>query len=442
MAATSKMEYKEIKVTGTVSVERVDRVNKPQREWAVLIMGPTGAGKSSFIEALGLKGSAKISSNGLDGCTQAVSTYKLINVTDSHGDPFYLVDSPGFADTKISEMAIVSMLQKWMKDNHKYFNCILYLTPITSTRLPGTQRQVLKTFNALTGVETAKDVMIVTTMWDNIWGENATKRAEDNYQQLQNDIWKDFIQEGAQLMQFHNAQESALSILDKAFASGLGELFSIDHHDENIKGSPFEANLVTDLQDRIQNLKSHIPTLHDELTHAKAQGDDLLLSTLRPRIQEAEEDLARFQKELDDSGLLPPVHLTPLATPPPDSEPHGTTLQANDATDIQQSEKPVFLPPLDPEPAVHGQLAVKIKAVPDVPPISDVVTLSIPPSDLQRHIPPSHEMAAPSISRSIEDDVQAEAQQPTPVQHAPGRFARIMQLMKCWGDAVGEHHAT
>ncbi|KAF9043418.1 hypothetical protein BJ165DRAFT_1612461 [Panaeolus papilionaceus] len=436
MATTSKPEYKAIKVTGVVSVDLADGVQPICQ--TVLIMGPTGAGKSSLIEALGLKGSSKISSNGLDGFTQGVSTYKLNNVTDGDGDPIYLVDSPGFADTKISEMAIVSMLHKWMKNND-VFSRILYLTPITSTRLPGTQRQVLKTFNALTGVQTAQNVMIVTTMWDNIWGEKATQRAEDNYQQLQNDIWKDFIDKGAEMTQYHNTTESALSILDNALSSGGGKDFSFEDH-RTLKGSPFEDNLLTDLQDRIQNLQSHILTFHDEFAHAEAEGDELLLSTLRPRIQEAKEDLARFQKELDDSGLLPPVPLTPLATPLSNSEPHGTTLQANDTTDIQQSANPVFLPPLDPEPAVHGQPAVKIKAVPAVPPISEVVTLSIPPSDLQQHIPPTHKMAAPSISQSIKDDVQAEAQQPTPVQHTPGRFACIMQLMKCWGDAVGDCH--
>ncbi|KAF9037261.1 hypothetical protein BJ165DRAFT_1597569 [Panaeolus papilionaceus] len=347
MATTSKMEYKEIKVTGPVSVERVDRAERYTP--TVLIMGPTGAGKSSFIEALGLKGSSKISSNGLDGYTQAVSTYKLINVTDSDGDPIYLVDSPGFADTKISKMAIVSMLQKWMKDNDTVFSCILYLTPITSTRLPGTQQQVLKTFHALTGVKTAKNVTIVTTMWDNIWAEHATKRAEDNYQQLQNDIWKDFIDEGAQMTQFHNTQKSVLSILEKAFASDIGRLFSIEHHRKNMQGSPFEGNLVTDLQDRIQNLKSHIPTLHDELAHAKAQGDQLLLSTLRPRLQEAEADLTRFQQELDDSGLLPPPPLLPLASPPTDSEPHNIATSG-----ISQSVKEdVQAMPQPPTPALR-----------------------------------------------------------------------------------------
>ncbi|KAF9037263.1 hypothetical protein BJ165DRAFT_1532638 [Panaeolus papilionaceus] len=46
MATTSKMEYKTIKVTGPVSVEQVDRVQG--RYCSVLIMGLTGAGKSSL----------------------------------------------------------------------------------------------------------------------------------------------------------------------------------------------------------------------------------------------------------------------------------------------------------------------------------------------------------------------------------------------------------
>ncbi|KAF9034624.1 hypothetical protein BJ165DRAFT_1563356, partial [Panaeolus papilionaceus] len=115
----------------------------------------------------GLKGSSKISSNGLDGYTQAVSTYKLDNVT-LYDNEIYLVDSPGFADTKISEMAIVAMVQNWMRAHGVLFNCILYLTRITDYRLPGSQRQVLRTFHALTGVKIATNVTIVTTMWDNI----------------------------------------------------------------------------------------------------------------------------------------------------------------------------------------------------------------------------------------------------------------------------------
>ncbi|KAF9043404.1 hypothetical protein BJ165DRAFT_1529440 [Panaeolus papilionaceus] len=457
MATTSKMEYKAINVTGAVSVERVDRIQVSHGR--VLIMGPTGAGKSSFIEALGLKDSLKISSNGLDGYTQAVSTYKLNNVT-RNGYPIYLVDSPGFADTKISEMAILSMLQKWMKDNDVYFNRILYLTPITSTRLPGTQRQVLKTFNALTGVKTAKNVMIVTTMWDNIWGENATKRAEDNYQQLQSDIWKDFIEEGAQLMQFHNTQESALSILDAALVLGIRHLFSFEYHQKIIQGSPFEGNLITDLQDRIQNLKSHIPTLCDELAHAEAEGDDLLLSTLCPRIQEAKEDLSRFQKELND------FHAPPVSSEDEEDETSEDEAGSHDDDEAQSELEAAEEGDREPEqshgeqsevvgscsatafhvqpiPIVPTSLVGSIAPLPDTPLTPEVGASPIHPLD-EQPVALADNPSCPPIPTNSPSGLQeiqpVLPQQLFPTAHAPSRFVQVMKKLKCWGDAAADLH--
>ncbi|KAF9037927.1 hypothetical protein BJ165DRAFT_1553609 [Panaeolus papilionaceus] len=289
MASTSTRKYENLRVTEPASVVPVGERSEING-MVVLIMGPTGSGKSSFIEVLGLKGTSKISSNGLDGCTQTISAYHLNHVT-CRGSVIYLVDSPGFADSKISEMSIVSMLQRWRKDNNTYFHCIFYFTPITSVRLPGSHRQVLKTFQVLTGVRTATDIRIVTTMWDNISGEGPATRAEKTYEQLWDNIWKDFIEAGAQITKFYNTKESALSVLDDAVGQGTNRTFSIEGHQHNIKSSPFANNLLTDLQNRIQNLHSHIPTLQDELSHAEAQGDELLVSTLRPRIEEAENDL-------------------------------------------------------------------------------------------------------------------------------------------------------
>ncbi|KAF9037991.1 P-loop containing nucleoside triphosphate hydrolase protein [Panaeolus papilionaceus] len=321
MASTSTRKYENLKVTEPVSVTQASKDSSISNGWRVLIMGPTGAGKSSFIEALGLKGTSKISSNGLDGCTQTISTYHLNNVTRD-GSVIYLVDSPGFADSKISEMSIVTMLQRWLKDHGQVFfyslvfDHILYFTPITSVRLPGSQRQVLKTFQALTGVRAAANITIVTTMWDNIWGEGPAARAEKTYEQLWNNIWKDFLDDGAQITRFSNTEESALEILDKAFNQEGCTYFSIEYHHDDIKQSPFVNNLLTDLQNRIQNLHSHIATLTDELAHAELQGDNLLVLTLRLRLQEAENDLTRFSKELHDSGLVPPPPPPPPAPAP------------------------------------------------------------------------------------------------------------------------------
>ncbi|KAF9034626.1 hypothetical protein BJ165DRAFT_1409914 [Panaeolus papilionaceus] len=343
-------------------------------------------------------------------------------------------------------MAIVSMLQKWMRDNKSHFHRILYFTPITSVRLPGSQHRVLKTFHALTGVKTAGSVRIATTMWDNIEGEHAVKRAVANYQQLQSDIWKDFVKEGAQMTPYNNTEESALSILDDAFSRGTHQPFSLHNHKNIVKGSPFEANLLTDLQDRIQNIKSAIANHKSDLAQAEAEGDMLLQSVVRPMLQEAMADLARFQKELKDSSLLPPPAPSPrLAIPTPASEPRGTS---HVTTHVQQSEDQVSAPPHDPQPALHGRQAVEVDITPKfsistTPPLSSapisqsgIVHSSVPPSDTQLHVPPTHSAAIPAAPRSVAEEVRAAPQQLAPAERAPGRFARITELMKCWGDAL------
>ncbi|KAF9034336.1 hypothetical protein BJ165DRAFT_1513122 [Panaeolus papilionaceus] len=384
------------------------------------IMGPTGAGKSSFIESLGLKDSSKISSNGLNGYTQTIATYKINNVTQD-GRTIYLVDSPGFADTKISELSIVSMLQKWIKDNDRVFSRLLFLTPITHVRLPGSQRHVLKTFQAITGIETAKNIKIVTTMWDCIWGEQAVERAERTYDQFQNDIWKSFIEEGSQIARFLNTEESALSILDIAFGHGAGRTLSIERNYETIHENPYAPNLFTDLQDRIQNLKSDIANHHVDLAYAEEIRDEELKSVIFPRLLEAQEDLARFQKEFDDSGLNGLV-----ASPLPQPEVAHTTGYFESTQPVVASD-----PSSDP--------------VSESAPPQDVVLTSIPSScpgaDAQQGNTPAHDHPYLTTSPlALQEFPDAPIQQPQSVTpRSPGRLSRVFKSMKCWGDAVGEH---
>ncbi|KAF9037924.1 hypothetical protein BJ165DRAFT_414731 [Panaeolus papilionaceus] len=408
-------------------------------------MGPTGSGKSSFIEALGLKGTSRISSNGLDGCTQTISAYHLNNVTQNR-NAIYLVDSPGFADSKISEMSIVTMLQRWIKEND-YFHCIFYFTPITSVRLPGSHRQVLKTFQVLTGVRAATNITIVTTMWDNIWGERPATRAEKTYEQLQDNIWKDFIEAGAQITKFYNTEESALSVLDDAFGSRPFRAFSIEDHRHNIKSSPFANNLLTNLQNRIQNLHSHIPTLQDELTHAESQGDNLLVLTLRPRLQEAETDLARFKKELDDFNRLP--------APSPSSSSSPSVLsqvsEASDAAeqeDIMQRIQQLTNGPSAQASSTHLPIITQNNddSVPGPTRVSNNTNVqSVFNNDLAFEVartarswsPP---IETPSSNRPVAQENQAVPQQLVPAQRVGGRFVRIIEVLKCWGGAIGERH--
>ncbi|KAF9037210.1 hypothetical protein BJ165DRAFT_1597550 [Panaeolus papilionaceus] len=326
---TPTTEYKRIKVVGSVSVKLIDRLEEARGTLygrsVILILGPTGAGKSTFIEALDSNKSLQISSNQLEGFTQSISLYSLINVTHI-GHPVYLIDVPGFADTKISEMKIVSMLKDWMKEvGLFYIFHVLYFTPVNNPRLPGSHRQVLRTFQALTGVDTSESITVVTTMWDCVWNETGRKRAESNFNQLRDEIWQEYVEEGAEILKFHNTQESALFILDKTFSRFSVPNFAlvglVRSDVTHIREYSFGSNLYNNLQQRIQILNTEIANIESDLLGAAEQDDAQLTATLTPRLSEAKKLLAIFKQEMFDFG--PPLH-----APPIDNMPHPQMLQS------------------------------------------------------------------------------------------------------------------
>ncbi|KAF9037182.1 hypothetical protein BJ165DRAFT_577258, partial [Panaeolus papilionaceus] len=271
---------------------------------------------ATFIEALDSNKSLQISSNQLEGFTQSISLYRLINVK-RRSNPVYLIDVPGFADTKISEMKIVSMLKDWMKEV-KLFNIyhVLYFTPVNNLRLPGSHRQVLRTFQALTGVNTGQSITVVTTMWNCVWNENGRKRAESNFNQLQDEIWKEYVDQGTEILKFHNTQGSALSILDKAIDRVSGPNFTLvglvdpDSDVTHVRDTSFGPNLYNNLQQRIQNLNMEIANMESDLHGAVQQDDTQLAAMLVPRLDSAQKLLATFEQEMHDFGPPPEIRPT------------------------------------------------------------------------------------------------------------------------------------
>ncbi|PPQ83607.1 hypothetical protein CVT24_005420 [Panaeolus cyanescens] len=282
-------------------------------------MGPTGAGKSTFIEALAGPNSKmeKISSGRLEGYTQDITCYEVLNFKRHNDYTMYIIDSPGFADTKISEFEIVSKIQRWIKDNDgDSIDRILYLHPITSTRLPRSQKSVLKTFRALTGQDSSDNITIATTMWDSVFGETGHERARSNFEALRTQVWKDLLDRGAQLAKFHNTQASAMKILDLTSCEGNLEWFQFENQEgerSDVRRKPFGINLYSDLVDRIEGLQSRETTLISELEEIAANEEELR-SILESDLQEVHNLLDRFQRDLQALGPPPPHIMAQLPT--------------------------------------------------------------------------------------------------------------------------------
>ncbi|KAF9034773.1 hypothetical protein BJ165DRAFT_1598387 [Panaeolus papilionaceus] len=314
-------ELEWITVSGAVSVERVSKLGPIDGSagfFVFILLGPTGSGKSTFIESLAPNTSLGLSSNKLEGFTQSVNIYRIVNIKFVGTAPIYLVDVPGFADTKISSMGIVSMLRKMICTNNNPGFYILYFTPIHNPRLPGSQRQVLRTFEALTGPQSAGLITIVSTMWDLVWGKSTSRRAESNFSQLRDEIWEHYISSGSSLVRFQNTQESALTVLNGAiFDRGLFDDYPLrESISQPLRQTPFASDLYNDLQTQIQGLQLQQTIIQSDLQDAREQSDEQLIATLVPQLKEMQGLLVKFKKELEEFS---PALDTPPTPEPSDS---------------------------------------------------------------------------------------------------------------------------
>ncbi|KAF9033839.1 hypothetical protein BJ165DRAFT_1534397 [Panaeolus papilionaceus] len=312
-------EYTHLKVTGDISVEPVTQ-KLPAGAFVYTLLGPTGVGKSSFIQALaGDSQDLGISKDQLAGFTLMASAYKIVNVWFQDGGkhhPIFLVDTPGFSDPKISHQGVLTAGYKLRREinNEVTHSKLLFLTPITDTRMPGTKRRTIEMLRAT--FESSKysfPLTIVTTMWNTLHTEDAHHRAEQNYAQLRDDIWKawvsicisrlmrlinfeqSFSDMGATTVRFTNTRESALEILDTG-------PWKNDSHQNSVAGGPF---IYRDLHERIESALQQKEIIASELFHPQAQTDVELRDILNKNNTENEETLEKFVQELLAGGSPP-----------------------------------------------------------------------------------------------------------------------------------------
>ncbi|PPQ71318.1 hypothetical protein CVT24_012044 [Panaeolus cyanescens] len=108
-----------LSITGPVSITVIPESEElPRICCLILLLGTTGAGKSSFIEALGNDKTLGISKNQLDGFTQHLTVYKVNNIRmiEYPDSPIFIVDTPGFADRSLPESKMLRMVQDMMDE--------------------------------------------------------------------------------------------------------------------------------------------------------------------------------------------------------------------------------------------------------------------------------------------------------------------------------------
>ncbi len=139
---------------------------------------------------------------------------------DYNGVNIRLIDTPGFDDTIRSDAEVLMMIASYFSKLYKIdvkMDGIVYISPITHTRMSGSAVMNLNMFSKLVGDEASSEVVLVTSMWNLV---DDLHEAEDREKELRERFWKPLIDKGSKVCRLDHRRLAALQVLDVLLRNG------------------------------------------------------------------------------------------------------------------------------------------------------------------------------------------------------------------------------
>lgn len=177
----------------------------------------TGVGKSTFINLLTNDANIRVG-KGLRSCTKEIQPAHFHHITpDGKRYDVYLVDTPGFDDTEMSDTDVLLTFVDWLGLQYKNdlkLSGLIYLHRITDNRMTGTATRNLSMMRQLCGDENMKNVLLVTTRWEMMEYERCVE-VETEYLLGPGGFWHGMVSQGAGHARYNGTLDAGRQIIDR-----------------------------------------------------------------------------------------------------------------------------------------------------------------------------------------------------------------------------------
>lgn len=145
------------------------RAARPKKTLYILVIGLSGAGKSTFISTVTENDTIPIgAASNLMGETQEVQDYILDYDHNGVLYEIHLIDSPGFEDGALIDTDVLSRIADYVNMIYKLnqrLAGVLYLHDITKTKVGWTGKRNLRMLGHMIGTDAYSHCTFVTTRW-------------------------------------------------------------------------------------------------------------------------------------------------------------------------------------------------------------------------------------------------------------------------------------
>ncbi|KAG0694749.1 P-loop containing nucleoside triphosphate hydrolase protein [Suillus ampliporus] len=278
-------------------------MDNPRKDDIIIpVMGPTGVGKSTFINVLA-RHSSTLVGHDLESCTATIQHVAVHHPTDPKRR-FVFVDTPGFEDTYVDDLEILRRVAVWLA--HSYNDGVklagvIYLQEITQKRMRGATHKNHVMFTKLCGHLASQNVVLATTKWGQILEETGLRHEEE----LKSKFWKGMIDHGSKVARFQDTYESAWRIVDlidpRSRSSSLIPLYIQEEmvdYQKLIPETDAGHSLCVTLQELVAAHKKTLAQLQNETHTQENEGLQLRLQEIEKQIRSSVVQIKQLEVRL------------------------------------------------------------------------------------------------------------------------------------------------